>query len=267
MKNNSLSIYLEQIREASWASIAVVFLFDFLNLFLLFTPAHPLLIVFMPWILVVGLGIFALGKLRFSDLGITVQKIIPAIFCTLGIWVVIQMVFGIALYLMEGQISWQAVLPGYLLDQLLFFALTEEITFRGFLLPQSFIKIQKTGKFPLSPFWVALLISQAIFALSHIPHRLVNSTPVNEIPFQLGLVFLGGLFLSYVYLRTQNLLIAVGAHALGNYPTILFSHDQFPWYAVNLMVMGVTFAFVETWHYFATRKKQPTCPPTPFTIA
>jgi membrane protease YdiL (CAAX protease family) len=132
-------------------------------------------------------------------------------------------------------------------DQLLFFAISEEIIYRGFLLPQLFLKFAQTKPASRIAFWAALLISQAIFSISHIPHRLVNDTPIQEIPFQLLMLLISGLFFCYVYLRSQNLLVAVFVHALWNYPTIMISSAALPWYVVNLIVMGVAVLQLEAW--------------------
>ena len=251
VKRFGLEEYLGSIREVSWISVAIVLIFDLLNLLFFLTQPAALLTVLLPWIFVIGIGIFFNGKQRPVDLGLTIPKILPGILCTITLWLAIQGMFALVLLILEGRLSWGVVPVGYLVDQLIFFAFAEEIIFRGYLFPQFFLKIRKTRTRPLTAVILALLGSQLIFSLSHIPHQLVNGVSWQEIPFQLLLIFIGGLFLCYIYLRSQNLLIAVGAHALGNFPTILFSHDRLPWYVINLTVMLVTFIVIEIWRWYS----------------
>jgi len=253
--NNSYA-YLPNIREASWLSIAVVLVLDLLNPLLLFTQVHPLVIVFLPWVFVIGLGVFFLGKTRLSDLGIFPAKIIPAILFGLVLWVTIQIIVVVSMFLLKGEINWQTISIGYLVDQLLFFAISEEIIYRGFLFPQFYLKLSHGKQDSGQALWGVLVVSQVIFSISHIPNRLVNATPLQDIPFQLLLLFLSGLFFCYVYLRSQNLLAAVFVHALWNFPTILISYDALPWYVVNLIVLGSTIILIETWQRLAFRKQK-----------
>jgi len=227
-----------------------VLIFELLHLLFFLTQPAALLTVLLPWVFVIGIGIFFLGKQRSVDLGLTIPKILPGALCTLALWLAIQVVFALVMLILEGKLSREVVTAGNLVDQLVFFAFAEEIIFRGYLLPQFFLKIRRTGTRPSTAVILAMLSSQLIFSLSHVPHQLVNGVSWQEIPFQLLLIFIGGLFLCYIYLRCQNLLIAVGAHALGNYPTILFSYDRLPWYVVNLTVTIVTFTVIEIWQRY-----------------
>lgn len=248
--------YLNGLRGTSWLGIGFVMLFDLLSLFLLFTETLPLVIVILPWIFVIGIGIFLLGKLRFSDLGIVPAKIIPALLFGLGYWLILQLVFATTMFLLDGQVSCGTVMPGYLVDQLLFFALAEEIIFRGFLFPQVFLKLKRDGQNQKGAFWGALLVSQVFFSLTHIPHRLINSTPTQDIPFHLLLLLVSGLYLCYVYLRSQNLFVAVIVHALGNFPTTVISHNSLPWYVINLIMMGTAIFVIEIWQRISASKEE-----------
>jgi membrane protease YdiL (CAAX protease family) len=244
------------LREAPWLSIGVVLAFDLLGTFLLFASVHPLVVVFLPWLLVIGLGIFLLGKLHFSDLGIFPSKIFPAILYGLIIWFIIQLLIVVVLFLSQGKLTLGEVSPGYLVDQLLFFAIAEEIIFRGFLFPQLYLKLNRTKKISPKALWAALFLSQLIFSLYHIPHRLANNTPILDLLFQLLLLWVSGLLLCYVYLRSQNLLVAVVVHALGNAPTIMFAYDVLPWYVVSLIVWVSSIAVVEIGRRLLSQQKE-----------
>jgi len=236
---------LDGLREASWLSIGVVLVFDLLGTLLLFTGVHPLAVVFLPWIFVIGLGVFALGKLRFSDLGIFPAGIIPALMSGIAIWCIIQLLTVAALFFAHDNITLGSIAPGYLVDQLLFFATAEEIIFRGYLFPQLYLKLKRTTTSPVGACWTALFLSQAVFSLYHIAHRLAGNTPIGELPFQLVLLWISGLMLCYVYLRSRNLLVAVVVHALGNAPSILFSHTTLPWYVTTLIVWAAALSVIE----------------------
>ena len=64
------------------------------------------------------------------------------------------------------------VVTGALIAQLLGNALYEEITFRGFLLPQLYLKLERWQDRPALRIACAVLLSVAMFALIHIPIRL-----------------------------------------------------------------------------------------------
>ena len=255
-RNDQREIFPARLQEAPWISIGAVLVFDLLSPLLLFFPVHPLVIVLLPWLFVIGVGIFLLGKLHFSDLGISAAKIPPAILYGLGIWAIIQLVVATVLFFLKGQFTWGEISPGYLIDQLFFFAFAEEIIFRGFLFPQLYLKWNRTDRYSQKAFWGALFVSQAIFSLYHIPHLLLNNTPIQELPFQLLLLWISGMFLCYIYLRSKNLLVSVAVHALGNAPAILFSYDVLPWYVVNLIVMGTAITWIEVGRLLPSRKPQ-----------
>ena len=249
--------FLDGFREVSWLSLGIVLVFDLLSTLLLFANVHPLIVVFLPWVLVIGVGIFLIGKLRFSDLGIYPARIIPALLYGLVIWCLIQLLTAAALFFLQGKISWGSVMPGYLVDQLLFFEIAEEIIYRGYLFPQLYLKLKRARRFSAWAFWTALLLSQAIFSLYHIPYRLANNTPIQELPFQLVLLWISGMLLCYVYIRSQNLLMAVIVHALGNAPSIIFSHTTLPWYVITLIVWTASIAVLEIGQRLPFSKRKP----------
>lgn len=49
------------------------------------------------------------------------------------------------------------------------------------IIPQFFYKFKEANQRQVVAFWATLLVLQGIFSHSHIPHRLVNNTPVNDI--------------------------------------------------------------------------------------
>jgi membrane protease YdiL (CAAX protease family) len=96
--------------------------------------------------------------------------------------------------------------------------------FRGFLWPQLSARLGggRCGA------WLGALLSQAAFAALHVPILLHNGVAPGELAGPLLGLFLSGLVLLTVYAATGNLFIAVGIHALGNAPTLLFQPQGLP---------------------------------------
>jgi membrane protease YdiL (CAAX protease family) len=112
---------------------------------------------------------------------------------------------------------------GLLLTQILGNALFEEIAYRGFLFPQLYLRLTSLRERPWKRFALALLISQAAFALSHIPNRIYLGMSAGDIAVDLLMLVGWGVLYTLLYLRTDNLFLVVGVHALGNTPTTLFA--------------------------------------------
>jgi len=113
----------------------------------------------------------------------------------------------------QGTLIWAAVM-------FLGAALYEEIAFRGFLFPQLYLKFRGSHRVR---FWAALLVSQFLFAISHIPaHIMIRHLSGSTLWTQVILQGVAGVMLLLLYLRTRNLWISAGIHGLANAPTPLF---------------------------------------------
>ena len=87
-------------------------------------------------------------------------------------------------------------------------ALWEETAFRGFLLPQLYLKLSGHRWVRL---WGALLLSQIVFAAAHIPaHVMIRHLTGLPLLRMLLLQGFAGILLGLLYLRTRNLWIAIG---------------------------------------------------------
>jgi hypothetical protein len=112
---------------------------------------------------------------------------------------------------------------GPLVGQLLGNALYEEVVFRGFLL----VQLHKWARrrlpdMPELALGLALVSSQLLFAIVHIPNRIVShGVAPGALAPALVLPFLVGILLGLVYYRTGNLFVAIGLHAFMNTPTLL----------------------------------------------
>jgi membrane protease YdiL (CAAX protease family) len=179
------------------------------------------------FVVIVG-GIRLGGNLRGRDIGLSASKIPEGFTVTLGVWVVLQLtLLFVALLWSDSSVSlsrgfetgrWTTTL-GLFAAQLLGNAFVEEAMFRGFLMPQVYLKLGgRRDQLRWRPMLWALLASQLGFALVHIPnlHRLgpPGVGPVGSF----AMIFALGVFFALIYIRTANLFVGIGLHALINTP-------------------------------------------------
>jgi uncharacterized protein len=93
----------------------------------------------------------------------------------------------------------------------------EETLFRGLLLPQLGLKFARMA--PAAAVGAALVVSQAMFALYHLPADVLGGSSGAgmtwpDIALDLSRVFAIGMVLAALYLRTGNLFLVIGIHAL-----------------------------------------------------
>lgn len=179
-------------------------------------------------VLVIILGV---GRLRLYDIGLVRRNIMPGLVYTVGLWLVAQIVHLLAGLATYGTVSLNAewltygvgFMIGLLLTQIFGNALFEEIAYRGFLVPQLYLRLERLRDRPWKRLFAALLISQTAFALSHIPNRIYLGMSAGDIAIDLLMLVGWGILYALLYLRTDNLFLVVGVHALGNTPTTIFA--------------------------------------------
>lgn len=179
-------------------------------------------------VLVIILGV---GRLRLYDIGLVRRNIMPGLIYTVGLWLVAQIVHLLAGLATYGTVSLNAewltygvgFMIGLLLTQIFGNALFEEIAYRGFLVPQLYLRLERLRDRPWKRLFAALLISQTAFALSHIPNRIYLGMSAGDIAIDLLMLVGWGILYALLYLRTDNLFLVVGVHALGNTPTTIFA--------------------------------------------
>ncbi len=193
----------------------------------LFTGSLLANLVFI--VLLVGLLMLHFGRLRPYDVGLIPRHVAFGVVFTLGIWAlaqVVQLIGGLITYgsvTLSGEWINPGFMIGMVLTQILGNALFEEIAYRGFLFPQMYLRLTRLRARPWARLMVAVLISQGLFALSHIPNRIYLGMKPGEIAVDLLMLLGWGALYTVIYLRTDNLFIVVGVHALGNTPTTLFT--------------------------------------------
>lgn len=179
----------------------------------------------------VGIGggiLLGVGRLGAHDVGLRAANVPIGLAVTLALWVLLQVSELLMGLIGRGGIAfhhdWATSgapwVAGGLIGQLFGNALFEEIAYRGFLLPQLYLKLKAVRPGSRTACFVAaLVVSQSVFALMHIPIRLHQGTALDALPANLLATVFVGLFFCWIYLQTGNLFVAVGVHALINKPT------------------------------------------------
>jgi membrane protease YdiL (CAAX protease family) len=165
--------------------------------------------------------LFGPARQRGHDVGWRIAALPGALLAGIGLWLLMQ-----APALLQGPEAWQRAAPwrdglgvalGPLLAQLAATAWVEETVFRGWLWPQLSARLS-AHVMPGAASILAAGVSQAVFALLHLPALLSGDAPVVG---TLAVLFATGLVFVALYAATGNLLVAVAVHALGNAPTPL----------------------------------------------
>lgn len=122
---------------------------------------------------------------------------------------------------------------GKLLAQLFGNALYEELIFRAFFLTQLYLQLRSRNCSIAGSLAIAIVASQVLFALMHVPNRLYKGTydSTAAIAFDQIALFLFGLFYAVVLLVFRNLSVPVVLHAIWNVPPTLLTSSDADWSA------------------------------------
>jgi len=171
------------------------------------------------------------GKLQSKDFGLVGRKLPLAVIVGLITWILVQIIEALLSYIGTGIVEidpiWNSeglAQIGLLIGMVFGTALYEEIGFRGFLLVQFRMKMERVIENRYLQITVALLVSQLFFSILHLPWMVLNQgwtiTIVTDLIFS---VFLNGIIYGLLYLRTENLFFVMIIHGLGNAQTTLVS--------------------------------------------
>lgn len=200
-------------------------------------------------LVVVGGILVGHGRLRPAELGLVRAHLPVALAVTAGFWLATQVVLVLASLLHTGSLvlhpQWHD--PGtlmmltFLAAMLLGTPLYEEVAFRGFLFPQLYQKIRGAQRARVA---LAGAASAALFALGHVPTRLLISQVTGAtLLSHLAVLTLAGLFGVALYLRTGNLLVVTGIHALVNAPTQMVTAPISPFPITLVLSAGLWLAW------------------------
>lgn len=210
-------------------------------------------------VVIVGGIILRFGNLRPRDIGLVREDVPLAVGITAGTWILMQVAGGAALILqgeslaLADSLTRFGVLPvlGGFVGQILGNALYEETVYRGFLLPQlakKFTRLSRSGS-PRITFLLALLVSQTVFTLVHVPGRLAAGVEIGNLPVFLAAPFVLGVLFALIYARTGNLFVTIGLHALVNDPVLLLDAGGVVLVPLLLVVLAILVAWpsLMTW--------------------
>jgi len=200
---------------------------------------------------IIGGLVWLVGGLHPVHVGLDRDNLREGIIATGVLWIVIQLV-GIVLSGITGPVTfsplWEAIGPRGLLSNLLAevfgTAPMEEAVYRGLFLTQGYLLARRLIDDRRASLGLAVVGSQFLFALAHIPARLVAGTQLGLPLWQdLLITFVLGSIFALVYLRTGNLFVAMGVHVLSNDPTSLFLTQPIARVVVGICVLILLFGW------------------------
>jgi hypothetical protein len=191
------------------------------QIFPVFAILHLLAFALVICVVVVGLG-----RQRFHDLGLRPALFWPGVMVAVAVWCVAQIVIVAIVLVTSGGLAvhsaWREK-GGTLLvtfaGNLIGTAVFEEVTYRGFLLPELYQRLRRPDR--RIDRWrlvLALVVGGVCFAVAHLPVFLIQQRPPQVIAAVAVMLTLAGVFGGVLYLRTGNLFTVIGIHALYNSP-------------------------------------------------
>ncbi len=147
------------------------------------------------------------------------KSILQGIKAVIILWCLIQIILVAASFFTNHSIELQHIKNnqiGSSISQLFGNALFEEFVYRGFFVVQLFL-IFKTKLTNKKALLVSIILSQLIFALVHIPNRILVNMTDNLLANTIQ-VFIGGIVGALIFVRTKNLIFLIGFHAFANIP-------------------------------------------------
>ncbi len=192
---------------------------------------------------VVSPAVFGLGRLRAADVGWRPAAVASGAALTLLAWLAIQGALWLVVVLRGEEPAWDWRLRDYKLAilasvvvHLAGVGLLEETFFRGYLLPQVFLRVARARSRGVA-LVAAVAISLGLFVLSHVPRLVMEDKSALELGSALYWTVRFGAVLTLLYLVTGNVFACVGLHALWNaFPMLI----EFPpesarhaWWAVT----------------------------------
>jgi membrane protease YdiL (CAAX protease family) len=220
----------------------------------LVTPV--LLAGLIEWVVLVGFVAAYLGGLGARHFGLDRADAGPALAILAGLWLAVQS-FSAASGALEGGVAWRGGLGGLpalhpvglRLEAVFGSGLIEEVLYRGVLLPQGYLAVRARGLAPTTALVVAAVSTSLYFGLNHLPAALRMGLPAPEAAAFLLHATLAGLLFAALYVRSGNLFVAAGAHALINDPIALFATPLEP----ALLVLVGACALMLGWPWLSRR--------------
>ena len=228
----------------------VHFLYDAFKVPALHTSSliTPLVVLSFLKLMFIVLGvIFWIGNFKPDHLGASSKNMKVGILSTVFTWSLMQLAFISYSFIAKESITFFPVIDQHSIlfhiGSFFLFAMTkalyDEAVYRGLFLPQLHLKIRRyinlSDRITLA---LAIVVSQTIYLIIQIP--LIDLAQGSE--FNLALALLSLFFLSIlnalVYLRTKNLFIGVGIHALWFFPILVVEASFPPLVILTILAIG-----------------------------
>jgi membrane protease YdiL (CAAX protease family) len=203
-------------------------------------PNIAIILVFIYGLLIVY------GKLRPRDLGLERVKVLQAA-CVIALVILVLQISSTVMNIISyktltlgnlwSKVSSSTAL-GILICQMFVVAFQEEVIFRGFLMPQVYLRIKKDNY--IVKMALALVISQGLFAVWHIPIRIFSGMSLISTIISIFTVFMLGIIFALIYIRTGNIFIVMGMHGLWN---AVQATSQSNLYIIIMVLIMVTMIF------------------------
>ncbi|MEM8486965.1 MAG: CPBP family glutamic-type intramembrane protease [Bacteroidota bacterium] len=196
--------------------------------------------------------VFWIGRFRGRHLGLGWSKLKEGLIATFFIWAILQAVqvaYGMVVSTEVGyHIDWQQEGALKIIGAFILYAIGkaffDELTYRGLLLPQLHLKCQRylnlDARIILG---LAVVISQTIYLIIQLPLiSLFISTGFSSVMTLTSLFFLS-ILNALIYLRTKNLYITIGMHAIWFQPIFVASPAVPHTFILVLLAIG----FILVW--------------------
>lgn len=205
----------------------------------------------------IGIVLFSLVfakviKLKLTSFFLDKKSVFQGIKAVIILWCLIQIILIATSFFMNHNIELENINNnqiGSFISQLFGNALFEEFVYRGFFLIQLFLifKVKLTNKKALL---VSIILSQLIFALIHIPNRIIVDLTDNLL-IDTVQVFIGGIIGALIFIRTKNLIFLIGFHALANVPINLIK----PTISIELLTLIIGISIAIFWNKLKLNSK------------
>jgi membrane protease YdiL (CAAX protease family) len=194
---------------------------------------HPALALGLMWLVFIRIG-----HLRGADVGWRTSALAPAFVTVVAFWLCSQASLWLLETLRRHHPPWGLRWRGgedqvfaALTVQLLGNALAEETLFRGYLLPQLYLRLARVERKGVA-LAVTLSVTLILSAALHVPRYVMEGATGSALIEAMIFVLWFGLALSFAYLVTHNLFVCIGLHAVWNARLTLIPS---PWQSIDTM--------------------------------
>lgn len=117
-------------------------------------------------------------------------------------------------------------------------AFIEEVLIRSYMLPQAFRVVRKSAHNKLVALLIAVILTQALFAIAHVPADLFRfNLDLADLLSRQQYLFLSGIVYALVYLRTRNVVFLSLYHAFMNYGMPIINTEAFVATNYNIVML------------------------------